>query len=94
VQGEGRRAKVNIDHAVQQGNGKNTNLDDLGETVPDLSDGESLEEVEVEEGVHGSVVGTESVLELLVVDSDLDRNGGIDETDEGSWRGSEGEKNR
>ena len=32
------------------------NLDELGETVPDLPDGEGLEERKVEEGVGGGVV--------------------------------------
>lgn len=57
-------------------------FDELGETVSDLSNGESLEEGEVEEGVERSVVGTESVLQLSVVESDLDRDGSIDETDQ------------
>ena len=35
-------------------------FDELGETVSDLSNGESFEEGEVEEGVERSVVGTES----------------------------------
>lgn len=35
--------------------------------------------------MHGSVVGTKSVLELLVVNSDLDRDSGIDQTNKGGW---------
>lgn len=48
------------------------NLDQLCETVPDLRSGECAEETEVEEGVLGSVVGTQAVLVVAVVDGDLD----------------------
>ena len=59
------------------------NLDELGGTVTGLADGEGLEEVEVKEGVHGSVVGTETVLQLLVVDTDLDGDGSVNQGNEG-----------
>lgn len=58
-------------------------LDQLCESVSDLGFRQSLEEGEVEEGLHGSVVGTQTVLVLAVVDGDLDGDGGIDETDDG-----------
>ncbi|KAI3493227.1 hypothetical protein L1887_42067 [Cichorium endivia] len=57
-------------------------LDELGRAVARLADGQRLEEVKVEEGVHGCVVGAQAVLELLVVDAHLDRDGGVDERDE------------
>lgn len=47
-------------------------LDQLCETVADLSIGKSAEETEVKESVHGSVVGTQTVLVVTVVDGDLD----------------------
>lgn len=37
------------------------NLDELGETISDLSNGKGLEEGEVEEGVKGGVVRSESL---------------------------------
>ena len=58
-------------------------LDDLGSTVTGLADGEGLEEIKVKESMHGSVVGTETVLELLVVDADLDRDRSVDQSNEG-----------
>ena len=73
-------------------------LDELCETVSDLTSWQSLEQGEVEEGVDGGVVGSETgvrpsylrgksprlpVLQLAVVDSDLDGDGSVDETDEG-----------
>jgi len=60
------------------------NLDQLGGSVSGLANGEGLEEVKVEESVHGSVVSTKTVLELLVVDADLDRDGSVNEGNEGS----------
>lgn len=48
------------------------NLDQLCETVPDLRSRECAEETEVEEGVLGSVVGTQAILVVAVVDGDLD----------------------
>lgn len=105
-----------LDHHVPDVDiGDVRNLDNLGETVADLSNGQCLQEVEVEEGVHTvmsdacmharrtkngngflvrklgranvcarvcdsrSVVGTETVLELAVVDSDLDANSRVNE---------------
>lgn len=77
------------------------NLDELGETVSDLSDGQGLEERKVEESVEGGVVCSKPavsaissdhhnigsledspVLKLSVVDSDLDTDTGVDQTDQ------------
>jgi hypothetical protein len=44
---------------------------------------ESLEEREVEEGVHGCVVGSQTVLVVAVVDGNLDTDRGIDQTNDG-----------
>lgn len=63
--------------------GAGGDLDQLCESVSDLSLGKSAEEAEVKEGVHRSVVGTETVLVVAVVDGDLDRDGGIDQTNDG-----------
>lgn len=57
-------------------------LDELGKTVSDLCLGQGTKEAEVKEGVHGSVVGTKTVLVITVVDGDLDRDGSIDQTDD------------
>ena len=57
-------------------------LDQLSESVADLAFGKCLEEGEVKEGHHGSVVGTQTVLVRAVVDGNLDGDGGIDETDD------------
>lgn len=59
-------------------------LDQLGGTISGLTNGEGLEEVKVEESVHGCVVSSKTVLKLLVVNADLDRDGGVDEGNEGS----------
>jgi hypothetical protein len=58
-------------------------LDELGEAVADLRDGEGAQEGEVEEGGGGCVVGAEAVLVVAVVDSDFDGDGGVDEADDG-----------
>jgi hypothetical protein len=58
-------------------------LDQLCETVPDLRSGKSAEETEVKEGVDGSVVCTETVLVVGVVDADLDGDGSVDQANDG-----------
>lgn len=63
--------------------GTGGDLDQLCEAVADLSIGESAEESEVKEGVHGSVVGTQTVLVVAVVDGDLDGDGSVNETNDG-----------
>jgi hypothetical protein len=57
-------------------------LDQLRETVTDLSRGQSSQEREVEEGVDWCVVGAQTVLVVAVVDGDLDGDGCIDQTDD------------
>jgi hypothetical protein len=59
-------------------------LNQLSKSVSDLSDGETAEECEVKEGVRRSVVGTETVLVTAVVDSNLDRNGSVNEANDSS----------
>jgi hypothetical protein len=56
-------------------------LDQLRESVADLRLRQSAQEGEVEEGVDGGVVSSESVLVVAVVDGNLDRNRGINQTD-------------
>ena len=63
--------------------GTGGDLDQLCETVADLGIGERAEEGEVKEGVHGSVVGTKTVLVVVVVDTNLDRDGSVNETNDG-----------
>jgi hypothetical protein len=58
-------------------------LDQLCETVPDLRSGKSAEETEVKEGVDRSVVCTETVLVVGVVDTDLDGDGSVDQANNG-----------
>lgn len=55
-------------------------LDQLSESVPNLGLRKGLQETEVEEGVHGRMVGTQSVLIVAIVDSNLDTDAGIDQT--------------
>lgn len=57
-------------------------LDQLGKAVSDLCLGEGLQEREIQEGVHGSVVSTQPVLVVAVVDGDLDTDTGVDETND------------
>jgi hypothetical protein len=57
-------------------------LDQLCKAVSDLCFGESLEEREVEECVHGSVVSSKSVLVVAVVNGDLDTDTSIDQAND------------
>ena len=57
-------------------------LDQLGKAVSDLCLREGLQEREVQEGVHGSVVSTQPVLVIAVVNGDLDTNTGVDKTND------------
>jgi hypothetical protein len=57
------------------------NLDQLSETVANLSNWQCLEEREVKECVERSMVGAETVLELFVVDADLDTDASVDQAD-------------
>jgi hypothetical protein len=58
-------------------------LDQLSKAISDLCFWESFEERKVEEGVHWGVVGSQSVLVVAVVDSDLNTDAGIDQTNDG-----------
>jgi hypothetical protein len=58
-------------------------LDQLCKAVSDLCFGECLQEREVQEGVHWSVVCSKSVLVVAVVDGDLDADTGVDQADDG-----------
>lgn len=58
-------------------------LDQLCETVSDLRSRKCAEETEVKEGVDGSVVCTEAVLVVGVIDADLDRDGSVDQANDG-----------
>jgi len=60
-------------------------LDQLCESVSDLSLWKSAQEAEVEESVHWGVVGTETILVVAVVDGDLDGDGSVNETNDGGW---------
>lgn len=60
------------------------NLDQLRETVADLSLRESAEEGEVKEGANRGVVSTKTVLVVAVVNSDLDGHRSIDQTNHSS----------
>ena len=64
-------------------------LDQLCETVPDLRSGKCAEETEIKEGVDGSVVCTETVLVVGVVDADLDGDGSIDQANDGCGNADE-----
>jgi hypothetical protein len=57
-------------------------LDQFGKAVSDLCLGECPQEREVQEGVHGSVVSTQPVLVVAVVNGDLDTDTGVDETND------------
>lgn len=58
-------------------------LDQLGESVADLSLRESTEESKVKEGVLRCVVGAQAVLVVAVVHGDLDRYRSVDQTNDG-----------
>lgn len=57
-------------------------LDQLGKAVSDLCLRESLQEREVQECVHGSVVSTQPVLVVAVVNGNLDTDTGVDEAND------------
>lgn len=58
-------------------------LDQLGKAVTDLCLGQSAEEGEIKEGVHGSMIGAEAILVISVVDGDFDGHGGVYQTNDG-----------
>jgi hypothetical protein len=60
-------------------------LDQLGETVTNLSLRKTTQELEVEEGVHRGMVCSKTVLVVAVVHGDLDADTGIDEANDSSW---------
>jgi len=61
------------------------NLDQLSETVSGLGDWKRPEEAEVEESVHRCVVCTQTVLVVAIVDGDLDRDRGVDQSNDSGW---------
>lgn len=64
-------------------------LDQLGKTVSDLCLGECAEESEVEESVNRSMIGSETVLVVAVVDGNLDRDRCINQTNYGGGNSNE-----
>lgn len=60
-------------------------LDQLSETISDLSDRERAKEREVQEGLCWSVVRTETVLVLRVIDCCLDADRGVNQPNECGW---------
>ena len=64
--------------------GTTGDLDQLCETVPYLRLRQSSQECEVEEGVHGSMICSKTVLVVAVVHGDLDAHGSIDQSDDSS----------
>lgn len=61
------------------------NLDQLCKSVTDLTLWESAKEAEIEKRLHWGVVGTKTVLVVAVVDSNLDGDRGINQTNHGGW---------
>jgi len=57
-------------------------LDQLCKSVTDLTLGKGAKEAKVEESPHGSVVSTQTVLVVAVVDGNLDRHGGINQAND------------
>lgn len=57
-------------------------LDQLSKAISDLCLRQGLQEREVQEGVHGSVVSTQPVLVVAVVNGNLDTDTGVDETND------------
>lgn len=64
-------------------------LDELCESVSDLSLWEGAQKGEVEKGVDGCVVGTEAVLVVAIVDTDFDGDRGVDQANDGSGNADE-----
>lgn len=58
-------------------------LDQLSESIADLSFRKSTKESKVKEGVLRCVVGTQAVLVVAVVHGNLDRYRGVDKTNDG-----------
>ncbi len=58
-------------------------LDELGEAISDLRLGQSAKKGEVEKSVHRSMVSSETVLVVAIVDRNLDRDGRVDQADDG-----------
>ena len=57
-------------------------LDQLSEPISDLGDGERAQEGEIEKGVYRSVICPQTVLVVAIVDGNLDRDRGVDETND------------
>ena len=53
------------------------NFDQLSETVTDLGDGKSSQKGKIEEGMHGSMVCTQSVLVVAIIDRHFDGYRGV-----------------
>ncbi len=60
-------------------------LDQLCETVPDLSLRQSTQEGKIQECLHWGVVSTQTVLVIAIVDGNFDRHGSIDQSNHRSW---------
>ena len=64
--------------------GAGGDLNQLSKSVSDLCLRKCSEESEIKEGLHWSVIGTESVLVVAIVDADLDADTGVNQADDGS----------
>jgi len=60
-------------------------LDQLCESISDLSDWQGAEEAKVEEGVDWRVVCSQTILVVAVVDGNLDGDRGVDQTNDSGW---------
>ena len=58
-------------------------LDQLSEAVADLRLWQSAKESEIKESLHWCVVGTKTILVVAIVDGNLDRHRGVNQTDDG-----------
>lgn len=65
------------------------NLDQLRETISNLTFWEGLQECKVQEGVHRGVVSSKAVLVVAIVDSNLDTDTSIDQTDDSGGNSDE-----
>lgn len=65
------------------------NLDQLSKAVSNLCNGQCPQECEIQESVHGSMIGTQAVLVVAVVDGDLDTDACVNQTNDCSRHSNE-----